>query len=145
MTLTYGGGFFTSDPVVLKIIQETAPSVAIAVGSTIIGTTIDGAMLASRDFSFILCLGICTCIMQVFLSSRCLTLSSIFLSFALRLVTYSISAIGRVTVCHSGALGKLLMVGRERRRRGRRVVRKEENEECEGGREEDGLCASSVV
>ncbi len=78
ISLTYGGGFFTSDPVVFKIIQETAPSVAIAVGSTIRGTTIDGTVLASRDFSFILRLGICTCIMQVFLSSRCLTLSSIY-------------------------------------------------------------------
>ncbi len=105
--LTFGTGFFTSDSVVQGQIVRTAPSVAIAIGTAIMGTTIDGAMLASRDFSFILALGVVTCIMQLLVLSRCTTLTGIFLSFAMRLGTYSISAMGRIAL-GQGALGKVL-------------------------------------
>ncbi len=105
--LTFGTGFFTSDPIVQSVITKTAPSVTIAIASAIMAVTIDGAMLASRDFNFILILGVGTCAMQLSLLSRCSTLSAIFLSFALRLTTYSVSAVSRVLLGHS-ALGKVL-------------------------------------
>ena len=105
--LTFGTGFFTSDRMVQNIIVNTAPSVSVAIASAIMAVTIDGAMLASRDFSFILFLGVFTCAMQLFLAGRCSTLSAIFLSFALRLATYSVSAIMRVFMGYS-ALGRVL-------------------------------------
>lgn len=108
LVLTFGSGFFTADQAVRDIIVKTAPAVSAAIASAILGTTIDGAMLASRDFSYILVLGILTCIMQVFLASRCTALTSIFLSFALRLMTYSVAAVGRVGLGY-GTLGKLLI------------------------------------
>lgn len=105
--LTLGTGFFTSDPAVTGIIVKTAPAVALGIASAILGTTIDGAMLASRDFSFILLMGILTCILQVSLAARCTALTSIFLSFALRLLVYAVGSSGRVALGY-GALGRLL-------------------------------------
>mmetsp|Transcript_8070 Transcript_8070/g.12164 ORF Transcript_8070/g.12164 Transcript_8070/m.12164 type:complete len:347 (-) Transcript_8070:17-1057(-) len=105
--LTFGTAFFTSDPEVQGIIVKTAPAVAAAIGAAIMGTTIDGAMLASRDFSFILALGVVTCIMQLFVLSQCKGLTGIFLSFGLRLGMYTLSALGRIGL-GQGALGKVL-------------------------------------
>ncbi len=107
ITLTFCTGFFTSDQAVQKLISGTAPSVSAAIVSAIMAIAIDGAMLASRDFSFILIIGVLTCVMQLLLSSRCSTLSAVFLSFALRLLTYSVSAIGRVALGY-GSLGRVL-------------------------------------
>jgi len=106
--LTLGNGFFTSDMAVREIIRNTAPSVCIAVMTAIMTVCIDGAMLAARDFSFIILLGLITCVMQLYLSSKCTTLTGIFLAFALRLGTYSFATIVRVASGH-GALGKVLM------------------------------------
>ncbi len=107
MALTFGTSFFTTDQAVTDIIVKTAPAVAIGIASAILGVTIDGAMLASRDFSFILVVGILTCFMQLSLVSRCSSLTGIFSTFALRLTTYSVAAIVRIG-SGSGTLGKLL-------------------------------------
>jgi Na+-driven multidrug efflux pump len=104
--LTFGSGLFTSDQAVRSLIVKTAPSVSTAIASAIMAIAIDGAMLASRDFSFILVLGIFTCILQVILSSQCTSLNLIFFSFALRLFLYSLAAFGRIGMGF-GTLGKL--------------------------------------
>jgi len=114
LTLTFGSGWFTSDAAVQAIVRSTAPSVSLAVMQAILTTTMDGAMLASRDFSFIIIVGLLTCFLQVSLLPRCLTLGSIFGTFTLRLASYAIAILLRVG-SGSGILGKVLSLRRGRR------------------------------
>lgn len=107
LTLTFGSGWFTSDAAVQAIVRNTAPSVSLAVMQAIMTTTLDGAMLASRDFSFIILVGLLTCFLQVSLLPRCLTLGSIFGTFTLRLASYAIAILLRVG-SGSGILGNVL-------------------------------------
>lgn len=106
-SLSFGSALFTSDIAVQSIVKETAPSVSFAVMMTIMGTALDGAMLASRDFNFIILLGLITMGLQLAIVSQCTTLSAIYASFALRLITYSVGVITRVT-SGRGALGRVL-------------------------------------
>eukprot|EP00640_Fibrocapsa_japonica_P005389 CAMPEP_0113951432 /NCGR_PEP_ID=MMETSP1339-20121228/86094_1 /TAXON_ID=94617 /ORGANISM="Fibrocapsa japonica" /LENGTH=107 /DNA_ID=CAMNT_0000959677 /DNA_START=15 /DNA_END=335 /DNA_ORIENTATION=- /assembly_acc=CAM_ASM_000762 len=84
-TLSFGTGFFTSDIAVQQIVRNTAPLVSLAVIQAILAVALDGAMLASRDFSFIIVVGLFTLVMQLGLLGRCGGLSAIFVSFAMRL------------------------------------------------------------
>jgi Na+-driven multidrug efflux pump len=106
-TLMLGSGSFTADAAVQTMVRDTAPSVCLAIVTAIVTVAIDGAMLAARDFGFIIAIGMMTCIMQVYLSSQCSTLSHIFLAFALRLGVYSVAAVSRVGLGF-GTLGKVL-------------------------------------
>jgi Na+-driven multidrug efflux pump len=106
-SLTFGSALFASDVVVQSIVKETASSVSFAVMMTIMGTALDGAMLASRDFNFIIWLGLFTMCLQLAIVSQSATLPAIYASFALRLVTYSVGVITRVT-SGRGALGRVL-------------------------------------
>lgn len=62
--------------------------------------TVDGAMLASRDFGFMLFQGVSTMLMQLFLlsSSWCSSISNIFATFALRLGSYAVFSLVRATL-----------------------------------------------
>lgn len=106
-TLTLGSGLFSTDPLVQGFVKKTAPAVCCAVMQTIMATSLDGAMLASRDFSFIILIGLLTCGTQLVLSSRCGNLSAIFCAFTLRLALYSVAVFARIA-CGGGVLGNVL-------------------------------------
>uniref|UniRef100_A0A7S3QIJ8 Polysaccharide biosynthesis protein C-terminal domain-containing protein n=1 Tax=Chaetoceros debilis TaxID=122233 RepID=A0A7S3QIJ8_9STRA len=106
-TLTLGSGLFSSDPLVQGFVKKTAPAVSFAVMQTIMTASLDGAMLASRDFTFIILVGLLTCGIQLVLSSRCGNLSAIFGAFTLRLAVYCIAVLARIA-CGGGALGNVL-------------------------------------
>lgn len=107
LCLLLGTGFFTSDQAVQGIVQKTAPCVCIAIMAAILGVAVDGSLLASRDFGFIIVTGVWSCVLQLFLLKRCTTLNHIFLTFALRLGSYFLAGVGRIAL-GGGALGKIL-------------------------------------
>jgi len=107
LTLSFGSGIFTTDAAVQAIVKNTAPAVSFSVMQAIIATSLDGAMLASRDFTFIILVGLVTCITQVTMVARCATLSAIFGSFTLRLAAYSLFVVLRIA-SGRGGLGQLL-------------------------------------
>eukprot|EP00553_Chaetoceros_curvisetus_P010069 CAMPEP_0204620238 /NCGR_PEP_ID=MMETSP0717-20131115/6338_1 /ASSEMBLY_ACC=CAM_ASM_000666 /TAXON_ID=230516 /ORGANISM="Chaetoceros curvisetus" /LENGTH=184 /DNA_ID=CAMNT_0051634395 /DNA_START=22 /DNA_END=576 /DNA_ORIENTATION=+ len=111
MTLAFGAGAFTSDPAVRAIVNSVLPAVTMSVISVILSVTFDGAMLASRDFTFIIVVGILETAMQLLLLPHCMNLSSVFLSFMLRQIIYSIAVLGRIAT-GKGNLGKVLAVQR---------------------------------
>lgn len=113
LTLTFGSGWFTSDVAVQGIVKQTAPFVSVAVMQAIIATTMDGAMLASRDFSFIILVGLLTCYLQVAMLSRCSSLGAIFGSFTFRLASYAVACVIRVA-SGNGILGQVLVSSRKK-------------------------------
>jgi len=113
LTLTLGPGVFTTDLAVQEIVRNTAPAVSIAVMQAIFTTALDGAMLASRDFSFIILVGLLTCYLQIELAARCMSLNAIFGSFTIRLAAYVIAVVARIA-SGSGILGKILASGKRR-------------------------------
>ena len=75
---------------------------------------VDGAMLASRDFGFMLVQGFVTLVVQYKLlqSPRfCTSLSAIFATFTLRLASYTVMAAIRAAVLGKGRLGRALRAG----------------------------------
>ena len=73
--------------------------------------TVDGAMLASRDFGFMLVQALSTMSLQIFLlCTWCKNISDIYATFTLRLGSYAIFALLR-TFLGFGRLGKALKKG----------------------------------
>ncbi len=107
LTLTLGSGLFTSDVAVQGIVKNIAPVISLAVMQTIIGTSLDGAMLAARDFSYIITVGVATCGLQLSLLGKCNSLSAIYLTFFGRLAAYSIATLLRIG-SGRGPLGKIV-------------------------------------
>jgi len=106
--LTFGSGMFTTDGAVKVLTRSTAPSVFLAVVAAIMGVVLDGAMLASKDFGFILTMGITTCVLQVgWMKYYASSVPLIFLAFAARLGIYALAVILR-TVMGRGMVGKIL-------------------------------------
>ena len=106
-TLTFGVGMFTSDTAVQALVRNAAPAVSVTAVQAILATSLDGAMLASRDFSFIITMGLLTCPLQIILASRCGGLSTLFLSFGLRLALYAAAVIVR-SAAGFGTVGRVL-------------------------------------
>ena len=52
---------------------------------TIVGIAVDGAMMASRDFGFMLASGLATFALQTKLLDYCTTIEGIFATFSIRL------------------------------------------------------------
>mmetsp|Transcript_12460 Transcript_12460/g.25176 ORF Transcript_12460/g.25176 Transcript_12460/m.25176 type:complete len:455 (+) Transcript_12460:493-1857(+) len=107
LTLYFGAAAFTHDIVVQGLAKQVAPSLFFAVMATIFGIAMDGSMLASRDFGFILTVGIGTFLAQLALLQKCHTIPSIFGTFTMRLGLYGLLAGARLALGH-GALGRLL-------------------------------------
>jgi Na+-driven multidrug efflux pump len=105
----FGAAIFTSDAVVQEIARTASPSLFFAVIASILAVAVDGALMASRDYTVMLVLGICTFAGQLLLLQRCTTVSNILLVFALRLGTYACFASGRI-VLGFGQVGKCLKV-----------------------------------
>jgi Na+-driven multidrug efflux pump len=107
VALYCGAPLFTADVAVQGLARQVAPALSASVLTTIFAIAMDGAMLASRDFGFILSVGIATFLAQITLLPRCHTIPAIFGTFTLRLGLYSVLAAARLAT-GSGALGRLL-------------------------------------
>lgn len=104
--IEFGSGLFTSDPVVQMLAKRAAPSVFLTVTASILSVAADGAMLASRDFGFLLTVGLGTFIPQLLLlKTRCDSLGFVFGTFTMRLMLYLLAALGRVLLGF-GPLGR---------------------------------------
>jgi len=95
-TTYFGSSIFSSDPIVQSLAKGAAPSIFLAVATAIFTVTVDGAMLASKDFGFMLSQGICTMLIQlVLLKTWCSSISDIFATFILRLGSYAVISLAR--------------------------------------------------
>jgi hypothetical protein len=76
-----------------------------------IEVTVDGAMLAGRDFGFMLTQGVLTTLLQIFLlKAWCSSLSNIYTTFTLRLGSYALVSLVRVFLGF-GPLGRVIRGG----------------------------------
>ena len=113
-----GSAIFSSDPVVQALAQEAAPAVFATVATSIFSVTVDGAMLASKDFGFMLSLGTLTMTVQLLLLRLyCTNITQIFGTFIIRLGTYAILSLLRVGFGY-GTLGRAMKL----RRRGQQIA-----------------------
>jgi Na+-driven multidrug efflux pump len=103
----FGAGFISKDTAVLAIAHAASPSLFIAVVASILAVAVDGALMASRDFSYMLIMGLGTFIGQLILLQRCTSVSDILLVFALRLGTYAVAAVSRIMLGF-GSIGRQL-------------------------------------
>jgi hypothetical protein len=95
LTALFGPGMFTSNVGVQAVSKATAPALFFAVSQTIVGIAVDGAMMASRDFGFMLITGLASFFLQAKLLTYCHSVGAIFWTFTMRLFTYSLFAVGR--------------------------------------------------
>ena len=104
----FGSHLFTSDLAVQALAKGTAPIMFVTVACSIFAVSVDGAMLASRDFKFMLGQGTITMLLQfVLLKFWANSLSAIFATFALRLGSYAASVLIRLGLGR-GVLGRLM-------------------------------------
>lgn len=94
-TSTFGPALFSSDLGVQAVAKGAAPQLALAVSTCILGIAIDGAMMASRDFGFMLITGIVSFFVQAKLLQYCNTVSGILSTFAVRLGSYTVLSVVR--------------------------------------------------
>jgi hypothetical protein len=89
------------------VLKSTAPVLFFAITQTIVGIAVDGALMASRDFGFMLFLGLTSFVMQDTLLSYCQTVPHLFATFTLRLGIYSILSVSRILL-GGGSLGRVI-------------------------------------
>ncbi|GKY92589.1 hypothetical protein MPSEU_000229000 [Mayamaea pseudoterrestris] len=106
-SLQWCSGLFSSDPIVQMMSRNVAPAVFMTVVASIASVAIDGAMLASRDFGFMLTVGLTTFIAQLGMLRHSTSLSWVFGSFTMRLGIYSILALVRGALGY-GPIGRML-------------------------------------
>lgn len=107
LTATFGPGLFSSNAAVQAVARSTAPTLFLAVSQTIVGIAVDGALMASRDFGFMLSIGLASFFLQAKLLTYCTTVSGIFGTFTVRLGTYALFSVGRALLGY-GKLGRVL-------------------------------------
>ncbi|KAL7527794.1 hypothetical protein ACHAXR_002132 [Thalassiosira sp. AJA248-18] len=107
LTALLGPGLFSSNVAVQAVAKSTAPYLFFAVSQTIVGIAVDGAMLASRDFGFMLATGIASFVLQAKLLAYCNTVGDIFATFTIRLGTYAVLSAGRALLGY-GNLGRAI-------------------------------------
>lgn len=107
-----GSSLFSSDLGVQAVAKATSPSIFIAVATAVFTVSIDGAMLASKDFGFMLTLGLSTFMAQLYLLPSVTSVAGIFHTFTLRLACYSVMAMARWALGF-GAIGRVIRESRE--------------------------------
>ena len=100
-------GIFTADPAVQAIAHSAAPSVFFMVANAIMAVTVDGAMLASKDFGWMLFLGISTFLAQLGALKNATNLNAVFATFIFRLGVYGPLCLARAAM-GKGAIGKAI-------------------------------------
>lgn len=104
----FGSHLFTSDLVVQGLAKGTAPIMFLTVACSIFAVSIDGAMLASRDFGFMLIQGTFSMLLQFgLLKFWATSLSNIYATFAMRLGSYAAATLIRIGIGR-GILGRLI-------------------------------------
>lgn len=109
--LYFGSGIFSSDIIVQNLAKGAAPAVFMTVATAIFTVTVDGAMLASRDFTYMLVQGTLSMLLQLKLLSWCTNISDIYATFTLRLGGYAMIALARVALGR-GKLGSIIRKGK---------------------------------
>jgi len=95
LTALLGPGLFSSNVAVQQVAKSTAPTLFWAVAMTIMGIAVDGTMMASRDFGWMLGLGLSSFFMQAKLLTYCHSVGDIVRTFTLRLGTYTVFSTAR--------------------------------------------------
>jgi Na+-driven multidrug efflux pump len=113
--IRFGAALFTSDPTVQLMAHASAPAVFWAVSQAIMAVTVDGAMLASRDFGFMLAMGTLTCLVQLYTLNWCTTLTAIFGTFTFRLGSYTLAVLARVAM-GKGDIGRAIKTSWKRKK-----------------------------
>lgn len=103
----FGSGLFSTDIVVQQIAQKAAPSLFAAVGLAILGVAVDGTNMASRDFMFMLIMGLATFIVQLLMLPHCKSVAAILSTYSVRLGMYAIASVYRI-LSGSGEVGRSL-------------------------------------
>lgn len=103
----FGSNLFSSDYGVQMVAKSSAPALFLSVATAIFTVAVDGAMLASRDFKFMLAFGLTTFATQLMLLPRCTCVADILGTFTLRLGTYAVVALCRIALGY-GAIGKII-------------------------------------
>lgn len=114
-TAMFGSGLFSSNMAVQAVAKATAPTLFFAVSQTIMGIAVDGAMMASRDFGFMLATGLGSFVLQTTLLTYCNTVGDIFSTFTIRLGTYALLSVGRALLGY-GNLGRAIRGGGDKRK-----------------------------
>lgn len=112
LTALFGSGVFSSNVGVQAVAQTTAPSLFFAVVATVMGIAVDGCMMASRDFGFMLVNGIVGFLLQAKLLQYTSSISGIFASFTARLSMYTVLAVGR-TAFGFNTIGRVMTADKE--------------------------------
>ncbi|KAL3802377.1 hypothetical protein HJC23_007202 [Cyclotella cryptica] len=106
-TALFGPGFFSSSPQVQATARDSAPALFCAVVAAISAIGVDGCMMASKDFGFMLFNGLLGFFVQAKILEYCSSIPGIFLSFTARLGMYTVLATGRAALGF-GNLGKAI-------------------------------------
>jgi len=115
VAVRFGAFLFTSDPSVQLMARNAAPAVFWAVSSAIMAVTVDGAMLASRDFGFMLTMGTLTALLQLYTLNWCTSLTTILGTFTFRLSSYTVAVIARVAL-GKGDIGRAIQASWKRKK-----------------------------
>lgn len=107
LAAAFGAGLFSSDAVVQAVARAAAPTLFFAVSQTVVGIAVDGAMMASRDFGFMLATGLASFVLQAKLLPYCTTVGDIFGTFTIRLGSYAVLSVGRALLGY-GNLGRAI-------------------------------------
>lgn len=110
----FGSGAVSSDVGVQLIAKSSAPALFIAVATSIFAVAVDGAMLASRDFGFMLLTGLGSFVAQLNLLPYCTSVSDILATFTFRLGTYAIAALARMGLGFGG-VGRVVFPNKKRK------------------------------
>ena len=107
LTALLGPGIFSSSVAVQAVARAAAPTLFFAVSQTVVGIAVDGAMMASKDFGFMLATGVASFALQAKLLTYCTTVGDIFATFAIRLGSYALLSVGRAALGY-GNLGRAI-------------------------------------
>mmetsp|Transcript_24244 Transcript_24244/g.31550 ORF Transcript_24244/g.31550 Transcript_24244/m.31550 type:complete len:318 (+) Transcript_24244:2-955(+) len=137
LVVRLGTPFASSDPQVLDLVFRSIPAVFLMCFQLTLTTSLDGAIVGARDFSWIIACGTCTAIAQL-VALRALTLagpavddplvtpiSLVFATFIIRLFVYFLASGSRVALGF-GPLGRALRPQLYAARQLRRQNRKEQ-------------------
>ena len=107
----WGTGAISSDVGVQLIAQQSAPALLVAVATSIFAVAVDGAMLASRDFGYMLVSGSVTFLVQLQMLPYCTSVRDILNTFTWRLGCYAVTALARMMLGF-GPVGRVMAVTR---------------------------------
>jgi len=104
-TLKFGTSLFSSDLAVQTLSKNLTPAVFFTVTTAIFAVTVDGALLASKEFGYMIGIGTFSALLQWRLLQTASSVFYIYTTFTLRLGVYAIGALIRMALGR-GTLGR---------------------------------------